>query len=176
MQVFSRVAVAAALLAGCSMFAKADTILWTLNDVTFTDGNTATGWFVTDATNLTDVESYSLQVTGPDLSRDFVANAFQTADLPDEISIGRDPGYSPYTDLNLVGGLTSAGGIVHLQANNGFDCPGCGVVVIESDTYVDGVINGLPPTATPEPSTVPFLTAGAVGIVFLVRRKLARAN
>lgn len=176
MQVFSRVALATALLAGCSMFAKADTILWTLNDVTFTDGDTATGWFVTDGTNLTDVESFSLEVTGPTTSRDFVANTFDSAALPDEISFALDPGFDPYTDLNLVGGLTTAGGIVHLQASNGFDCPGCGVVVINADTYVDGVINGVPPTATPEPSTVPFLATAAIGIAFVIRRKLARAN
>jgi hypothetical protein len=184
MQVFSRVALAAALLAGCSMFAKADEVLWTLNDVVFNGGYVVTGWFETDSTDLTNyINVFDLSVTGgTNSSLDFTIMSsdpdpleFDYAALPDEIGFGKEPGFSPFVDLNVVGGLSATGGTFSLAS--GFLCPGC--PTLDTNGYtptVSGVLGGTPPSPTPEPATLPLLGAAMLGLAAIAGRRLARAN
>ena len=52
MKIFSKLTIGLGLLLGSGVCAMADTI-WTLNDVYFSNGNQATGWFSTDPTSTT---------------------------------------------------------------------------------------------------------------------------
>jgi hypothetical protein len=168
MKIFSKAMLGLGLLMGSGVCAMADTI-WTLNDIDFTDGNTATGWFITDPSTSI-IESFSIVVSGPDSATDFTANVMSSAYLPNEIGAALDPGFSPYMDLYLASALTSAGGTVDITS--GYDCPLCGVLIVNSDhrASVTGVAE------TPEPSTIPFLGAGVILLGFVARRKLVRAS
>jgi hypothetical protein len=166
MKAFSRVMIGMGLLLGSGVCAMAD-IVWTLNDVDFSDGNQAVGYFITD--NAVDtIESFSIQVEGPDTSRDFIATTMSSAYLPNEIGAFLEPTY--YTDLFPETSMTSSGGIIPL--NQGYDCPGCGVLSV--GIGYNPTVNGV--TETPEPSTIPFLGAGVLLMGVVLRRKLIRAS
>ena len=143
--------------------ASAD-ITWTLNDVTFSDGNSAVGFFITD--NAVDtIESFSIQVEGPDTGRDFTATTMSSAYLPSVIGAFLEPTY--YTDLYLVSPMTSAGGTIALK--QGYDCPGCGVLA-------SGTVTGAPLGTVPEPRFGALLVIGLAGLAFFARRKSAPAR
>ena len=125
--------VIAGLALGFATCASAQ-IVWTLNDVTFTNGNTATGYFVTNSA-VNDVLSYSLQVTGPASNATFVATNFDSAALPGTVGYG-NAGYVQYIDLVLASNLTNAPGTIPIAS--GYDCNGCGVLVVKSDTELIG--------------------------------------
>jgi hypothetical protein len=94
-----------------------------------------------------------------------VVNAY----LPNEIGIA-NVDFSEYVDFELPSALTSSGGKIDLT--QGYDCPGCGVLVVNSDRTpsITGVLE------TPEPATIPFLGAGLALMGMVVRRKLIRAS
>jgi hypothetical protein len=144
--------------------ASAD-ITWTLNDITFNNGNTATGFFETDNA-ITTIDLFSINVTGPATGAAFAATVMPSTYLPSEIGIA-NTGFSEYVDLLLSSPLTSAGGTVKI--GSGYDCPGCGTLIINSDTGVTGVTT----SATPEPRFGAFLVMGLVGLGFFARKKLA---
>ena len=181
MKTLFRFALAGTLLVAGSMFAKADTVLWTLNDVVFSDGATVTGWFETDSNNINNyIDEFDITVT--DLANPSRSFTIQTSDqlqefdyaaLPTEISFGKDPGYSPYIDLNVQGSLSATGGTASLTA--GYLCPGCATLDVNSDhsPSVTGVLGGSP---TPEPATLPILAAAVVGVAVFARRKFAHTN
>ena len=184
MKIITKLALASGLLFGTSMFAKADEVLWTLNDVFFTGGYRVTGWFETDSTDITNslVNKFDLSVSnGSDTSLDFTImntdanalNEFDYAALPTEIGFGKEPGFSPFVDLNVVGSLSPTGGTFSLSS--GFLCPGCPTLLDNSDFHpsVTGVLDGTP---TPEPSALPLLAAALVGVVAVARRRFASAN
>jgi hypothetical protein len=147
--------------------ASAD-ITWTLNDITFSNGNTATGFFETDNA-ITTIDLFSINVTGPATGAAFAATVMVNAYLPSEIGIATTS-FSEYVDLYLASPLTSAGGTVKI--GSGYDCPGCGTLILNSDTGVTGVTT----SATPEPRFGAFLVMGLVGLGFLARRKFAAAR
>jgi hypothetical protein len=89
--------------------------------------------------------------------------------LPGTIGIFNSD-YSKYVDLYPVTNLTSAGGTVDIAS--GFDCPTCGVLLDNAD-HQPKVIGA---AATPEPSALPFLGAGVIGMVIVLCRKLVRAS
>jgi hypothetical protein len=166
LKILSKAIIATAFLLGSSVCAMAD-IVWTLNNVDFSDGNQAIGSFTTD--NAVDtIESFTIQVIGPDTARDFTATTMSSAYLPNTIGAFLEPTY--YVDLYLNSPLTSAGGTFDI--GSGYDCPGCGVLLVNSDHIpsVTGV------AATPEPSTIPVLGAGVVLMGMIARRKLVRAG
>lgn len=152
-----------ALLLCCGISAMAD-ITWTLNDVAFNDGNVATGYFVTND-SASQYESFSVAVTGPLSSRDFVATIAVDSYLPTELGFSI-PGFTEYLDLILDTPLTSAGGEVEI--GSGYDCPGCGTLLVADDPSVNGVV--------PEPTAV-LLFGTVVGLFgFTLRRKLVHPN
>jgi len=181
MKMLSRFALSATLLVGCTMFAKADTVLWTLSGVVFSDGATVSGWFETDSTNINNyIDEFDLTVANASNSaldmHITTADGLQEFDyaaLPGEISFGKDPGYSPYVDLYVNGSLSATGGTYSLTG--GYLCPGCATLDVNSDHHpsINGVLGGSP---TPEPATLPVLAAAFVGVMVLARRKFARAN
>jgi len=160
------------LLLGSSINAMAD-ITWTLSDVTFDNGNQAVGTFTTDDA-ITTFLSFSIDVTGPASAAAFTAAQMTDSYLPGEIGIA-NADFSQYVDLSLAAPLTSAGGIVPIAG--GFDCPGCGTLLVNADTEVIGVTGdgGIEPTAAPEPSAVPFLAGGVILMGMVLRRKVVRA-
>lgn len=131
---------------------------WTLTDVTFNDGNTASGTFTLNAS--LNLVSFSLSVTGPDTARDFTANVFDTAVLPTKVGFALDPGFTPYVDLVLATALTNAGGTIAISS--GVDCPGCGTV--EPGAELIGI--------TPEPASMVLFGTGLLVAGLVMRRRI----
>jgi hypothetical protein len=166
MRIFSKALIGLGLLLASGACAMADT-LWTLNDVYFSDGNQATGWFVTN-TAATIVESFSLQVTGPDSATAFTATQMSSAYLPDTIGFATT-GWTEFADLYLAAPLTSAGGTIDIAG--GYDCPLCGTL-LDNSNYTPSVTG----TVTPEPLTAPFVGVSVAAMAWVVRRRrLARS-
>ncbi len=175
MKIFAKVLIGAGLLLGSGICAMAD-IVWTLNNVEFqqtfwpdtTYQNDLTGYFVTDNA-VTTVKSFNFSLTGDLASGLFTPAKMVDSYLPNTIGIANSD-FSDYIDLYLDSPLTSAGGTIDI--GSGFDCQGCGTLVVNSDHVpsVTGV------ASTPEPATLPALGAGAVLLLVFGRRKLIRAN
>jgi hypothetical protein len=183
MKTITKLALTAGLFVGSSMFAKADEVLWTLNDAFFTNGYRVQGWFETDSANINNyINKFDLSVTnGSDPSLDFTImtsdanaqNEFDYAALPGVIGFGKEPGFSPFVALIVNGSLSATGGTFSLSG--GFLCPGCDTLIVNSDRKpsVTGVLDGTP---TPEPATLPVLAAALVGVIVVARRRFAGAN
>src|SRR5579862_5097152 len=161
MKTVSKALITLGLLAGGGVGAMADTI-WTLNDIDFNNGNQATGWFSTDPTG-TIIDGFSIQVTGPDSADAFTAAIMPStylANTPPEIGIANSD-WSEYVDLYLASPLTGAGGTIDITG--GYDCPGCGTLIVNSDHRPS--ITGV--ASTPEPSSIPFLAGGVMVLAFV---------
>jgi hypothetical protein len=170
MRIATKLMIVLALLMVTGTCAKADSITWTLNDVTFSNGNSLTGTFTTDLA-ITTFLGNTLTISGPTTSAVFPVATLVDAYLPGVIGIANSD-FSDYIDLYLASNLTSAGGVVDIAI--GFDCPGCGVLIVNQDTYVDGVLTSS--ITAPEPSSVLLLGTGLmslIGIAVLRRRKSA---
>lgn len=169
--------------------ASADGVKWTLNDLTFSGGGTATGSFVFDATTNT-IRSIDI-VTGPGVT--FAAKTF-----PGATYTALDPGYNQgasamafvtvpflldYTGTSVIEleffdpshptvaeNLTNLGGTV-LASINEFTCtnPNCSAATELRDTFDGGTAFG---TATaPEPSTALLLGLALLGLIAIGQRK-----
>jgi PEP-CTERM motif len=181
MKFVSRVMIGLGLLLGSGVCAMAD-IVWTLNDVYLEyphDGgiNEVSGYFITD-NSVDTIESFSIDVTGPETAGTFTATQMVDSYLPGVIGIA-NPGFSEYVDLYLAPlALTSAGGTINITS--GYDCPGCGTLLVNSD--YDPTVTGVVETGiadlgpVPEPSSIPFLGAGLLLMGVMMRRKLIRAS
>ena len=167
MRTISRGVVILGLLIGCGISAMAGDITWTLNQVVFSDGNTATGYFITNSAVNT-IEGFSIVVSGPDGGADFTATLMVNAYLPTVIGAANSD-FSKYMDLYLSSALTSAGGIVNIAS--GFDCPGCGVLLLTGSGY-DPTVDGVPVS---EPSTLLVVGSGLGFLGTILRRKFSHA-
>jgi hypothetical protein len=164
MRTVSKVMIILGLLIGSAFSAMADT-KWTLSDVVFDNGNTATGWFLVNPT-LTGYDGYSITVTGPALGATFTATIAVDAYLPVLLGFANSD-FSRYLALVPATPLTNAGGTIPLVF--GVDCPGCGTMLLPADGHNPEVIAA----TTPEPSALLLLTTGLGPAAFWLRRKLA---
>lgn len=175
---------AALALTGCAVSAQAAPILWTLSDVLFMDGGTASGSFVYDATT----DTYSnIAITTTDSL--LVTNATYTAGL---FGTDTDVALVPTAPADQTGqrtfqlvyqfALTDAGGYVLLYdpffpAYSSFDatCLNAGCGSIDYDRLVvDGAITGVPyAPAVPVPAAA-WLLGSALTALGIARRQSTR--
>ncbi len=143
-------------------------VTWTLKDVTFTNDNRASGTFTTNAA-LNGFLSFSLAVTGSDSAAAFVATQMDDAALPKIVGFANSD-FSEYVALFTASPFTNTGGTIPLvnpsATLQSVDCPGCGVLIINSNTELIGV--------TPEPPSGRLMLVGVAeltGAWFLRRRR-----
>jgi hypothetical protein len=159
MNMLTRLLATAGLFLGFATYTSAQ-VTWTLEDVTFSNGNVATGSFTTNAA-INGVDSFSIVITGPDTAADFTAAAFVTTGFPNSIGLG-SAGFFQDVLLDLSGSMTNAGGIIPIA--DGVDCPNAGhcgtLVTLGHSPEIVGV--------TPEPATAGLML---LGLALLVGRK-----
>jgi len=168
MSKISKVLIVLGLLVGCSVGAIAGEIKWSLNDVVFDNGNTATGYFITDSNLM--VQSFSLMVSGPTGSQDFIATVFVQPYLPGTVGFANSD-FSKYVDLYLTSPITSNGGTESFYL--GFDCGpvgGCGTLLVDSDFHPE-VIG----TPISEPSVLLILGGSLAVLGAMLRRAMGHA-
>jgi len=170
----SRAMMVLGLVTASCMCATAQEIQWTLEDIQFSNGNTATGSFVTDyaapswapnGPKVWSIESFSIVVRGGG-AFSFTAANMSSDYLPGTIGFA-NADWSDYVDLYLATPLTPSGG--EISITSGFDCPGCGVLLTGDGPKVDGVL-------LPEPSPRLLLVIGLVPLAISLRRKLHPAS
>ena len=137
-------------------------VIWTLNNVTFADGGTATGSFTLDPGGNFTV--WNIVISGGDTVA-FPPVTYTTGEpkfnTPGYVAFADTP-FDRYTLLFFAGPLTNAGGIVPLTA--GLDCY-IGPCRVEATGELDGVV------ITPEPGALLLFGSGLVGLGVFLRRK-----
>jgi len=169
----SRVLMILGLLILSSVGAMAGEITWTLNDVLFNNGNTATGYFITDSALI--FQSFSLMVSGPVGSQDFIATQFVQSYLPSQVGFANS-GFSSYVSLYLTSPITNAGGIIPFGPGlygDGFDCGGgggCGTLLLGNGN--DPELIGTPVS---EPSVLLILGSSLAVAGTMLRRAMGHS-
>jgi len=146
--------------------AMGDPLTWTLQDVRFVDGGTASGWFVFDA--LTDsVGAYSISVLGGDTTT-FPEFTYQMDVPPNLVAFASFTNkFIDFTTTSTrefritpMTWMTDAGGVIALDVQNpfAFECFNCN----PSRRFESGSIATLQSDAIPEPATGLLLLAGPV--------------
>ena len=165
MKAASKVLIVWVLVVGCSLCATAGTIVWTFNDVVFDNGNTVTGYFVTDSA-VTQYLSFFIVVGGGDPNGAFTVAQMTATNLPSLIGAGNSD-FSKFIALFLSSPMTSAGGTVPMDL--GFDCGptgGCGTLLV-GDGF-DPTVFGL----VPEPSALLILGSSLALFGAMMRRRV----
>jgi hypothetical protein len=154
---------AALVLLCATSYASAD-VVWTLNNVTFADGGTATGSFTLNPSG--SFVNWNIIISGGDTST-FPPVTYTTGEpgfnTPGYVAFADTP-FDRYTLLFFSGPLTNAGGMVPLTA--GLDC-NVGPCRVEASGQLDGV-----PTPTPESGTLLMFGSGLLAVGVVMRRKL----
>ena len=156
-----------AVSAGC---ASADTF-WTLVNVNFDDGASATGYFTVDPT-FSFLTDWDIKLSGTSYSVAYPSFEFTPGDShyfsisPTDVTVGDFSVSQDFLTLIPSVAMTSAGGTITL-ATGSLDCYGspCG-------NLVTGQITDPPPA--PEPGTLSLMGAALAGIGLLSRKRAAR--
>jgi hypothetical protein len=169
-----------AFLAGFCTCASAD-VLWTL-DVTFTDGLTGVGTFVTTGGSgavAPTFVSWDVTFAGGTAEHDFIdsstgtgtmgvefpPNIFWPTDTEEELSFAA-PGFTPYVDFYLATPLTEAGGSILFEGVGADSCDGtCYTLNPDHPETLVGLV--------PEPGAVFLLGTIVISVALAMRRQKA---
>lgn len=176
---FVRIACAAACLTTASAAllgidatpAEASVIVWTLQDVAFSDGGTASGTFSTDSTTGNVVDFNIVTTAGAKLAGTTYDSSAPTTEVYDRLwgpntflLFNRTAYYN--LELAFASALTSPGDVLLALNRASYECRNCS----PSRIVVSGeVVSAI--TAVPEPSTWAMLLVGFAGIGFLAYRR-----
>jgi hypothetical protein len=172
-KILSGMVMAVALLAA-SVTAQAIPITYTLQNVTFADGATASGSFVFDA-NTHQSSSYSISTT-PGILTAFTWNKSDSG-----LYFGGGAGPNNFTLITTNGGrvfnfsfvnpFTDAGGIFAINTASTYECYNCSPF----RRVTGGTVTSVAPNVVPEPGTVALMlpAIGALGFAGRRRRKQA---
>ena len=147
---------------------------WSSTGTVYTEVASLTGSFSTNDAVTTVTNFSNLAITAVGGNSDF---AFKIAGMVDDYLPGTigiySAGWSSYIDLNLTSPLKSGGGPYSFSA--GYDCPGCAVLLLNTDPGVGAgrVAEEAFVIATPEPGFYAVFAIGLAGLGVAVRRKRA---
>lgn len=162
----------------------ASTVNWSLNNVAFNDGATASGTFDWDATSQS-VSNWNISVTSGTLSAftytpaDSTGGAFLQAAGYEKTYFFSVIGSTRQLRMTPLAPLTDQGGTIGINLNTFgggsgsvecFNCSPYRPIVSGSFTTAAAI-----PTSTPEPASVSLMGLGLAGSIFLARKSSRRA-
>ena len=162
------------LMALMPVFVTAAPVTWTLNDVTFDDGTTATGSFVYDASTNTysDIQVYTFDSLVDSYSYDWTDTNYDTEFggifLGSCIPINSNADYCGVFYMDFSAALTNAGGVVAVATSSYEQM----VDVPYYEKYIRRDIVSGSVSAVPLPAAV-WLFGAALGSLGWVRRRSA---
>jgi hypothetical protein len=183
-----RKSIAAAGLALTALAAQADPVPWTLNNVTFNDGGSASGWFTFDVTqwnvnqqNWGGSGEFDIQTTAGSQGLSWHYNStdgnnfashIDMWDVAHSLAWAANGAEQPWIDFIFATGLTDAGGTVAVVGGwEGADLSSTVYRQFSGATVTTNAANALP-----EPDAPALVGAALLSLcVTLRKRRLARA-
>lgn len=178
-----RKSIAATGLALTAMAAHADPVLWTLNNVVFDDGGTASGWFVFDATQWNTAQGkwgvygdFDIQTTA---GTEGLSWHYNSADgnnfawhidmfgFANSLAWAANGADEPWIDFIFGSALTDAGGTVSITG--GWEASDINSTVYRQ--FASGSITTETANAVPEPAVPALVGAALFGLAVTTRKR-----